>query len=80
MSEHDDLDGLWFQYEKDGVIHRRPLTSEEARGVLEARTAIGHGAGEPLVGEQGELIEEHGRVIEEHPTSGWHPRDEDASA
>jgi len=62
MIEHDEVpqDVAYLELSFDGVVVRRvPITPEQARRWLRGERAIGIGGGEPLVDEDGRLIEQH---------------------
>lgn len=48
------------------VVHRIPVTPEQARRWLEGEEALGMGRGEPFVSEIRELIEHHGLPEDPH--------------
>jgi hypothetical protein len=62
MDEHDEFEHVAFVEftSKDGVVHRVPVTPEQARRWKEGEEAIGFARGEPMVGEDGRLVEHHG--------------------
>ena len=61
MSEHDEFEDVrYLEVTVKGVVHRVPIPPEQARRWLEGEEAIGFGRGEPMVGEDGRLIEHHG--------------------
>jgi hypothetical protein len=60
---------------KYGVTHCVPISPEEARRWLESKEAIGLGRGEPMVDEDGRLVEDHMGVM---PVTGYDDAYDDA--
>jgi hypothetical protein len=67
MSESDEVpeEVAYVDVTVDGVVHRVPVTPEQARRWIEGKEAIGYGAGEPFVDEDGRLIEEHRNLMKD---------------
>ena len=68
MSEHDEIpeDVAYVEMTvSDGVVHRVPVTPEQARRWLEGKKPIAYdmNTGEPSV-DDGRLIEEHRNTVE----------------
>ncbi len=67
MSEHEIPEEVrYVEFTFDGVVHRIPVTPEQARRWLEGQKAIGYdmNTGEPSVDADGRLIEEHRNTME----------------
>jgi hypothetical protein len=69
MSEHDEIpeDVAYAEFTfSDGVVHRVPVTPEQARRWLEGKKPIAYdmNTGEPFVDDDDRLIEEHRNTVE----------------
>ena len=67
MDEHDEIpeDVAYLEATFNGVVHRVPVTPEQAPRWIEREEAIGYAIGEPAVDEDGWLVEEHRNVMSE---------------